>query len=48
MNYVDIAWLAASMGTVAGSLGSNFDSEADIRRLTQGRREALRMNDEDD
>ena len=48
MNYVDIAWLAASMGTVAGSLGSNFDSEADIRRLTQGRREALRMNDQDD
>lgn len=46
-NYVDIAWLAASMGTVAGSLGSNFDNEADIRRLTHGRREALRMHEED-
>lgn len=46
-NYLDISWLAASMGTAAGALGSNFDDEADIRRLTHGRREALRMNDED-
>jgi len=42
-NYIEIAWLSASMGTVAGSLGSNFDDEDDIQRLTHGRREALRM-----
>lgn len=42
MNYVDIAWLAASMGTVAGAVGSNFDPEADLENLTQGSREQLR------
>lgn len=41
-NYVDIAWLSASMGTVAGALGSNFDSETDLRNLTHGRRQAMR------
>ncbi|WP_338750640.1 hypothetical protein [Janibacter alittae] len=41
-NYVDIAWLSASMGTVAGALGSNFDSEVDVRNLTNGRRQAMR------
>lgn len=41
-NYVDIAWLSASMGTVAGALGSNFDSEVDLRDLTQGRRQMMR------
>ena len=35
-NYVDIAWLSASMGTVAGALGSNFDSPDDISELTHG------------
>lgn len=42
MNYVDIAWLAASMGTVAGAIGSNFDPEADLEGLTQGSRELRR------
>lgn len=42
MNYVDIAWLAASMGTVAGAIGSNFDPEADLEGLTQGSREQRR------
>ena len=41
-NYVDIAWLSASMGTVAGAVGSNFDSQANLRNLTQGSREAQR------
>ncbi len=41
-NYVDIAWLSASMGTVAGALGSNFDSQVDVRNLTQGRRQEMR------
>lgn len=43
-NYVDIAVLSASLGTVAGALGSSFDSDVDIRRLTHGQRERQRMN----
>lgn len=46
-NYIDIAWLATSMGTAAGALGSNFDDEADVRRLTNGRREELRIEEEE-
>lgn len=41
-NYVDIAWLSASMGTVAGALGSNFDGDDDVRDLTHGRRQMMR------
>lgn len=40
--YLDIAWLSASMGTVAGAIGSNFDDDVDLRHLTQGSREAQR------
>jgi hypothetical protein len=29
---------------VAGALGSSFDSDVDIRRLTHGQRERQRMN----
>ena len=47
MNYVDIAWLSASMGTVAGALGSNFDSTADVRSLTHGSRYAQRFQAQD-
>ncbi|GAB2552203.1 hypothetical protein [Leucobacter ruminantium] len=43
-NYVDIAVLSAALGTVAGALGSSFDRDADIRRLTHGRRERQRIN----
>ena len=38
-NYVDIAWLSAAMGVVAGGLGTSFDESTDLRQLTQGRRE---------
>lgn len=38
MSYVDIAWLSASMGTVAGALGSNFDHEQSVRNVTHGLR----------
>lgn len=48
MNYIDIAWLAASMGTVAGALGSNFDSTDDIRELTQGQRQAHRYREREE
>ncbi|MTE23242.1 hypothetical protein [Microbacterium sp. ZXX196] len=40
--YAEIAWLSASMGTVAGALGSNFDSRDHITELTQGTRRAHR------
>lgn len=41
-NYRDIAWLAASLGTFAGAIGSNFDDDSDLRDLTQGTRERQR------
>lgn len=41
-NYRDIAWLAASLGTFAGAIGSNFDDDSDLRNLTQGTRERQR------
>lgn len=44
-NYIDIAWLSASMGTVAGALGSNFDDDEYIRNLTHGRRQAQRFKE---
>lgn len=37
-NYLDIAWLSAAMGVVAGAVGSTFDSSMDIRRITNGQR----------
>lgn len=42
MNYIDIAWLSASMGTVAGAIGSGFDDDAQLENLTQGSRERQR------
>lgn len=47
-SYVDIAWLSASMGTVAGAIGSNFDDDADLRNLTQGSREMQRYPRDDE
>lgn len=44
-NYLNIAWLSASMGTVAGAVGSSFDSNVDVRRLTHGRRQLMRYPD---
>lgn len=46
-NYLDIAWLSAAMGTVAGALGSSFDAETDLRKLTHGQRERQRRYSED-
>lgn len=37
-NYLDIAWLSATMGVVAGALGSSVDSDEDVRSLTHARR----------
>lgn len=38
-NYPQLAWLAACLGTLAGALGSNFDSDEEIRRATYSKRE---------
>lgn len=37
-NYLDIAWLSAAMGVVAGGIGASFDTDADVQRLTHGQR----------
>ncbi len=44
-DWVHIAWLAASMGVVAGALGSSFDSDTEVRDLTHGQRERQRLPD---
>lgn len=46
-NYLDIAWLSAAMGVVAGGLGSSFDSRTDLKKLTHGQRERQRRYAED-
>ncbi|MGJ9424890.1 hypothetical protein ACHABX_03480 [Nesterenkonia halotolerans] len=47
-NYLDIAWLSAAMGVVAGAIGSTFDSNMDVRRITHGQRELQRRYSEED
>lgn len=42
LDYAYLAWLATSMGVIAGALGSNADSHDDILRATFGRREQER------
>ncbi len=41
-SYMDIAWLSAALGVVAGGLGTSFDESTNLRRLTHGRRESER------
>lgn len=38
LDYLFLAWLSASLGTFAGALGSNFNSEESIRGATYSRR----------
>lgn len=42
IDYVSLSWLASSMGTVAGALGSSLETEAAVRRATYSRRERER------
>lgn len=42
-NYLDIAWLSAAMGVVAGGIGASFDSDVDVQRLTHGQRMRQRV-----
>ena len=46
--YLDIAWLSAAMGVVAGALGSSFDDDADLRQITHGQRERQRQYTEEE
>lgn len=45
---LDIAWLSAAMGVVAGALGSSFDSDADLKSLTHAQRMRTRVYSEDE
>lgn len=42
VRYLDIAWLSAAMGVVAGALGTSFDKGTNLRSLTHGQRERQR------
>lgn len=48
VRYLDIAWLSAAMGVVAGALGSSFDKDTDLRTLTHGQRERQRRYAEEE
>lgn len=47
-DYLHLSWLAASLGTLAGALGLNFDSHEAIREATYSRREHERRRLADD
>jgi hypothetical protein len=42
LDYAALAWLASSMGTVAGALGSSLETEQAVRRATYSKRERAR------
>jgi hypothetical protein len=41
--YATVAWLAASIGIVAGALGSSLEGEDEVRRATYSQREQQRQ-----
>ncbi|EMY32693.1 hypothetical protein D477_018711 [Arthrobacter crystallopoietes BAB-32] len=47
-DYARLAWLASSLGTFAGALGSSFDSNESIREATYSRRQHERRKLADD
>ncbi|MGJ4091336.1 hypothetical protein ACN4CT_06235 [Corynebacterium macclintockiae] len=42
MDYLTLAWFAASLGTLGGALGSSFDTDESVREATYNRRELQR------
>lgn len=42
--YVNLAWLASSLGTMGGAIGSSFDDVAEVQRATFSQREYERRN----
>ena len=40
--YLNLSWLSASLGTIAGGPGSSLDNEESVRRATFSRRECKR------
>ncbi len=44
LTYLSIAWLSASLGAMAGALGSNFDRDVEIRSATYNLREYERRS----
>ncbi len=42
-NYLDIAWLSAALGVVAGGIGASFDTDADVLKVTHGQRMRQRV-----
>ncbi|WP_279403471.1 hypothetical protein [Arthrobacter sp. JCM 19049] len=42
--YLNLAWLAASLGTMGGAIGSSFDDEQAVRQATFSHREYERRN----
>ncbi|GAA1134017.1 hypothetical protein [Citricoccus alkalitolerans] len=47
LDYAELSWLAASLGTLFGALGSNFDSNEKIRAATYSKRQHERMQKAD-
>lgn len=44
VNYLDLTWLATSMGIMAGAVGSSFDDDEAIRDATYSLRESERRS----
>ena len=42
LDYLTLAWFAASLGTLGGALGSSFDTDESVREATYNRRELQR------
>ena len=43
-DYVNLAWLASSLGTMGGAIGSSFDEVREVQRATFSQREYERRN----